>query len=177
MAKAKGATEEDRKQRTRTHVIASISVNYVERFICEKGHTAERVANDYGYDLIMYTYDKEGFIENGLAFLQLKATDELLKTRDGNFVRFEISAKDYNLWIAEGYPVFLIVYDSINKCAYWLYIQSYFKRNPRRKPGTKKTTTVRIPIGNEFSDVTVDYIRERKAAAHEQVLNKVSHDD
>jgi hypothetical protein len=46
-----------RKQRTRQHGIAAQSVNRVEQFLMDEGHTAERLANDYGYDLILYTYN------------------------------------------------------------------------------------------------------------------------
>ncbi len=49
-----------RKRRTRQHVIADQSVNYVERFIIDEGHTVQRLAPDYGYDLIPFTYDEEG---------------------------------------------------------------------------------------------------------------------
>ena len=47
----KKAKAEPTKQRTRKHVIASQSVNYIEKFIYDEGHTAERVEGDYGYDL------------------------------------------------------------------------------------------------------------------------------
>src|SRR5580692_6981989 len=40
-----------RKRRTREHVIADQSVNYLERFIIDEGHIAQRLYNDYGYDL------------------------------------------------------------------------------------------------------------------------------
>ena len=42
-----------RKRRTREHVIADQSVNYVERFIIDAGHTAQRMEKDYGYDLLL----------------------------------------------------------------------------------------------------------------------------
>jgi hypothetical protein len=38
---------EPRKQRTRQHVIADLSAHYVERFILEEGHTAQRLSSDY----------------------------------------------------------------------------------------------------------------------------------
>jgi len=66
-----------RKQRTRQHVIADQSVNYVERYIIDEGHTAQRLAADYGYDLILFTYDEEGYAEPRAAFLQLKASESL----------------------------------------------------------------------------------------------------
>ena len=55
-----------RKQRTREHVIASVSINYVERHIYEAGHTVERVESDYGYDLLVFTYDDAGCPEIGI---------------------------------------------------------------------------------------------------------------
>jgi hypothetical protein len=64
-----------RKQRTRQHVMADQSLNYVERFIIDAGHTAQRLTQDYGYDLILFTYDERGYAEPGAAFLQLKASD------------------------------------------------------------------------------------------------------
>ena|GEM_PF-4983376 len=45
------------KQRTRQHVLADLSVHYVEGFILEAGHTAQQLERDYGYDLLMFTYD------------------------------------------------------------------------------------------------------------------------
>src|SRR5262245_5190224 len=68
-----------RKQRTRQHVIADQSVNYVERFIIDQGHTTQRVTQDYGYDLILFTYDAAGYVEPGAAFIQLKGSETLAR--------------------------------------------------------------------------------------------------
>ncbi len=54
-----------RKQRTREHVIADQSVNHVERFIIDEGHTAQRMEKDYGYDLVLMTYDEQGIRNRG----------------------------------------------------------------------------------------------------------------
>jgi len=54
-----------RKQRTRQHVIADLSVHHVEGFILEEGHTAQRLSSDYGYDLILWTFDERGYPEPG----------------------------------------------------------------------------------------------------------------
>ena len=70
----KGA--EPRKRRTREHVIADLSVNHVERFIIDEGHTAQRVDPDYGYDLSLVTYDADGYVEPGLIYLQLEGLRE-----------------------------------------------------------------------------------------------------
>jgi hypothetical protein len=71
----------------------------------------------------------------------------------------------YAYWTAEGYPVFLIVYDAIDRKAYWLYIQKYFRYDRSRGPKAKATTvTVRIPVDNEMSESTIDYMCARKTA-------------
>jgi hypothetical protein len=107
----------------------------------------------------------------------LKATDKIRKIEKGSSVSFKISIKDFRLWTAEGYPVFLIVYDASLRKAYWLYFQRYFAEDDARKPGERATTvTVRIPIANEMSDSTVDYMRSSKAAFMARFA-KVSHHD
>jgi hypothetical protein len=70
-------TFEPRKQRTRQHVIADLSVHYVEGFILEEGHTAQRFSGDYSYDLVMRTFDGNGYAERGAVYFQLKAAEYL----------------------------------------------------------------------------------------------------
>ncbi len=66
-----------RKQRTREHIIADLSVHHVEGFILEEGHTVQTVERDYGYDLLLFTYDEYGYVEPGLLFIQLKSAERL----------------------------------------------------------------------------------------------------
>ena len=63
-----------RKQRTRQHVIADLSVNHVERLILEAGHTAVRLSSDYSYDLIMTTFGEGGYTGE-----ELKLVNEVRK--------------------------------------------------------------------------------------------------
>ena len=50
---------------SRQHVIMDQSVNYVgERFIIDEGHTTQRLENDYGYDLLLFTFDEQGYVSN-----------------------------------------------------------------------------------------------------------------
>ena len=99
-----------RKQRTRQHVIAAQSVNHVERFIIDEGHTTERMVGDYGYDLTMRTYGEEGYAEEGSVYLQLKAAETL--TGSGHEFVFDIDRRDYALWTAELMPVILVLFDA-----------------------------------------------------------------
>ena len=57
-----------RKQRTRQHVIADLSVHHVEGFILEEGHTTQRLGSHHGYDLIARTFDEHGYIEPAFIF-------------------------------------------------------------------------------------------------------------
>jgi hypothetical protein len=72
------------KLRTRAHVLADLSVNYVERQVLLCGCSIQRIYSDYGYDLMMSTFKSNGEIEGGNVFFQVKATDSLrcLRTRE-----------------------------------------------------------------------------------------------
>jgi hypothetical protein len=68
------------------------------------------------------------------------------------------------MWISEVMPVLLILYDAQERRAYWLDVQRYLAEAPRRRPKRgAKTVRVRIPVANEFTEQTVDYMRAMKA--------------
>jgi hypothetical protein len=134
-----------RKQRTRQHVIADLSVHHLERFILEEGHTAQRLSSDYSYDVLLRTFDEEGYAEPGMVLIQLKAA-ESLKSVGVNYV-FDVDIRDYNLWIREEMAVILILFDAGRKRAYWLAVQRFFKEDAARRP-RKRAKTVR-----EFQEI------------------------
>ncbi len=88
-----------RKRRTRAHVLADLSANHVEKIALGCGYAVDRVWHDYGLDLAVFTFDKRGYLESGVLWIQLKATV---------------------------YPITLVMYDAANDRAYWLLVQSYF---------------------------------------------------
>ncbi len=116
------------KKRPRTHVIADLSVNHVERHVLTCGFSADRVEHDYGYDLVMHSYNEYGEIESGFVFIQVKATDSLQFLADAETISFPLDRRDVALWLEELEPVILIVYDAQHDVAYWLYVQAYFER-------------------------------------------------
>jgi Domain of unknown function (DUF4365) len=138
-----------RKRRTREHTIADLSVNHIERQALLCGYTLERFHYDYGLDLRMFTYNHDGEIDNGNVLFQAKASDRV-KVRPGQkTVSFRIDRRDLIHWLAQLSPVILILYDAKRDIAYWLYVQSYF----RRQPGFNlfvagKSVTVKIPVAN-----------------------------
>ena len=166
-------------RRTREHIIASLSVNFVERFFLENGHTVHKVDDDYGYDLVVTTYDlaNQGAVEASSIYLQLKATDASdLFDADGVHT-FPLQMKHYNQWTKEPLPVFVILYHAPTSKAYWQYLQGHVASGnaPRPKPGAK-SIGLKIPASNEFNHSTVNYARERKQAILDQLQGKIRHE-
>jgi hypothetical protein len=166
-----------RKRRTREHVIASLSVNYVERFILEEGHTVERIEHDYGYDLVMITHDGDGCVEPGYVYIQLKASDVLPPPDPDAQYIVQLDVKDHGLWCEEPMPVILVLYDAARRRAYWLYIQEYFEQDARRKPRPNaRSIRLRVPIRNRMSCRAVQSMRGRKRRVLQQVRRVIHHD-
>jgi hypothetical protein len=155
-------------------VIAAQSVNHVEQFIIDEGHTAERLASDYGYDLVLYTYDKEGYAEEDSVYLQLKASEKLITAGD-NFV-FDVDLRDYTRWTREPMPVILILFDASKRRAYWVYVQRYFAADPSRKPRQgAQTVRVRVPKRQVVSRRAIKMMRAYKQGALEQLEGAMDH--
>jgi Domain of unknown function (DUF4365) len=151
-------------RRTREHIIASQSQNYVEKFFIDQGHTVDR-PTDYGIDLLVNTFDEDGYPEAGDIRLQLKASDKFKYSKDGKTIVFQIEVKHYRYWMKQVMPVFLVLYDARKARAYWLYVQAYFASDETRKPKERaKSITIRVPIKNRLTRRTVEYMRGRKAA-------------
>lgn len=166
--------EPRRKKRTREHVIADLGVNHVERAILRCGFSVERVSHDYGVDLYMFTYDEEGEAENGLVFLQLKATDHLKLRADGAAVLFRVERADLDRWLAEPLPVVLVVYDARADRAYALYVQAHFASRNKVRKAAEKSVTVHIPRENVFAEEAVRRFAAAKAAVLRQ-MKEVQH--
>ncbi|MXN92971.1 DUF4365 domain-containing protein [Flavobacterium sp. Sd200] len=139
--------KKNRKTRTREHIIADLSSNYVEKIALRLGFSYEVIAKDYGIDSIIYTYDIYGGIENGSIYVQLKATDNLNVNATGEFISFTVEAADLDYWSNEYDPVILIIYDAKNDDAYWYHIQENFEAKEYFKG-----QTVRIPVENIFNE-------------------------
>ena len=116
----------------------------MEGFILEEGHTAQRLGNDYGYDLIMWTFDEKGYAEPGSVYFQLKAMETLEES--GTDYVYDLDIRDYNLWMREESPVILVLFDAAKRRAFWQPIQRYFEEDVSRQPpkGTK-SVRVRVP--------------------------------
>lgn len=177
MAKKKAShTHHLRKRRTREHIIADWSANYVERFILERGWVGERTYYDYGYDVTVTTFDRRGYAEAGDMKLQLKATGKIekLALKNDDVYSFTITRADFNLWTESVLPVFFILYDSVREVAYWQYVQQYFQDHP---PARKKSKHVQlhVPQQNVLDSTTMQMMRQKKIEILRQT-RQVRHD-
>lgn len=160
-----------RKQRTRQHMIADQSVNHVQRYIIDAGHTAQEFERDYGYDLLLSTYDPSGYLEPGAIYLQLKAAEQL-QCRGPNYV-FDVDVRDYNLWIRERAPVILVLFNASRRRAHWLHVQAYFRGDASRRPRPgAKTVRVRVPVRQAVNQGAVAIWRDLNWAARARVTGE-----
>ncbi len=161
---AKGRRAEPRKRRTREHIIADLSVNYVERFALRCGFAVERVWFDYGLDLAVLTYTPSGEAENGNFWVQLKATDELRLRRDRQAIMVRVERAHLLFWLNESFPVFLIVYDALREAAYWLYVQRDLgEGRVFRLRRTGSRISIHIPVSNVINDEAMRQFAKFKA--------------
>lgn len=148
------------KLRTRQHVIADMSCNFLERKVLLRGHWLDAPRNDYGVEAIMFHHNERGEAENGEVRFQLKATDNLRSSRDGKQILQRAEARHDRYWFFEPYPVFVVVYDAARNRAYWLDVQASVGEHPKLMDSDKDTTTLRIPVGNSLDLRAIDRFRK-----------------
>jgi hypothetical protein len=153
------------KLRTRAHVLADLSINYVERQVLLCGCSVQRMYTDYGYDLVMSTFKANGEIEAGIVFFQVKATDNLPLLVEGKTVSWVVSRRDLRLWVNEAFPVILVVYDGRRDRAFWLHVQAYFADHPAADLFLAgESINVHLPVANRLNRRSVTRIVQRKNA-------------
>ncbi len=153
------------KRRTREHVIADLAVNYVERQALLCGHTVERIRSDYRIDLLLFTFDANGEMEDGFIPIQVKATEKLAWLEDEPAAAFRLTRKDLVGWLRQSAPVILAVYDVGEDRGYWLHIQGYSLAQPGFNVfSAGETVTVRLPRSGIFD---VDAARQMAVLRNE----------
>jgi hypothetical protein len=152
-----------RKKRTREHLLADLSANHVERIALNSGFAVEKLRQDYGLDLAVFTFTEQGFLESGVIWIQLKASDHVEWTRDKTAIVFRIDRRDVLAWIAERYPVILVAYDAKRDRAFWLAIQEYFGDNQAFEKMRGKTISVPVPRKNQLDDSAMRLFARMKA--------------
>lgn len=168
----------ERKRRERSHVIADLSVNHVERQILRCWHSVERIEHDYGIDLLMFTYGESREIENGYVAFQLKATDELKVLARKQVIAYRVSMADLKYWMFEPMPVILVVYDAKRNRAFWIYVQHYLEQNPPDEAiDPQDSWTVHIPLAQRLNRYAIEKFRRFRSQVLSQVEGTIRHDD
>jgi hypothetical protein len=161
------------KLRTREHVLADLSINYVERQVLLCGGAVLRNPIDYGYDLILFSFNPRGEVEGGYAFFQVKATDNLPLLSDGKTISWVISRRDLLLWLDEASPIILVVYDGRRDRAFWLHIQAYFAGRPTADLFLAgQTINVHLRLSDRLNSRSIQEIVRRKNANRPHPMGK-----
>jgi hypothetical protein len=103
-----------------------MSANYVEKAAVGCAYAADRIRHDYDRDLAFFTFDDRGYLHSGVIWMQLKATDNRKKTRDGSAIVIRLQRKDLLAWIEDAYPVTFVVDDARRDSAYGHAVQNCF---------------------------------------------------
>jgi hypothetical protein len=157
-----------RKKRTRTHVIADLSFHHVGYFVVREGFTLEAVEGDYGLDAWIITFAKSGEVENGMIYVQLKASDNIVRKPGG--IAFRVKKSDVDLWESEPMPVYLVLFDVAEERAYWMYFQRYAAANGI-SAATMKHNSVEVLFdeGQVVDETAVRQWRADKADVLEEI--------
>ena len=151
-----------RKQRTRQHFIEDFGMNHIEFQILSADCTLQRQYDDYGYEACINTYNKNGEQEEGVIQIQLKSMESLNYSADKKTILFELSQLDLELWLYSDLPVIFIVYDAMEKNAYWIDFLDYFKKNRDTLKKVDKFVQIYIPVENVFTYKTIEIFRQIK---------------
>jgi hypothetical protein len=163
MARRRGATE--RQRRTREHVLADLSANFVEKQALLCHFAADRVRSDYGIDLLVQTFNRRGEVENCWIPFQLKGTDRIKLVDGGRAVACRVERADLRHWLKETLPVILAVYDARADRAYWLFVREYFAALPRFDINrASRRVTVSIPRKNVLDHSAMRHLARQKNA-------------
>jgi hypothetical protein len=152
--------EPHRKLRTREHVLADLSYNFLEKKVLLRGHWLDAPRNDYGVDAIMFHHGPEGEVENGEVRFQLKATDRLDLHAEQGHIAQRVSARDLRYWYFESYPFILIVFDAARDRVFWLHVQSYLDQRPEFLESASELLTLHVPFRNRVTLRTIDMFRK-----------------
>lgn len=151
------------KRRTRGHVIADMSVCFVEWQALQCGFAVERVFHDYGIDLEIDTFNDRGEAEPGTILVQVRATDGLVIRPKQAAIPCRVERAHLLRWLSELEPVILVVFDAKKVKAFWVCVQECFA-GPEAfgRLATRKTVTVYVPTANRVDPRSMRLFAELK---------------
>lgn len=154
-----------RKRRTREHVIADLSINYLERHVLNCGWSLDRFQHDYGLDAHIRTFDQHGQIEHGMIYVQVKARSRPALDRSGANIVVDLDARDIDLWLQIPEPVILVVFNGLTRQSCWLHVQAALADRPRLRAA--RTVRALIPRAQRLDDRAIRLFRRMKAGVYD----------
>jgi Domain of unknown function (DUF4365) len=155
-----------RKRRTRGHIIEDLGFNHVERQVLLAGYTLQNVRDDYGYDGYIQTFNENGEIEQSFILMQLKSTDNLQKSENGDKILFDLSVRDLELWLSGREVMVLIIYDALNEKAFFIEMKDYFEKNIASLKNVRKFVRIYISTKNILTQNSIFELRKIKNDFH-----------
>lgn len=155
---------EQRKLRTREHVLADLGVNFVERQALACGFSIERVTHDYGIDILLFTYNTAGEIRNGHVEIQVKATEHPRYVDAGASLAVRIQSADIAYWQFQPMPVILVAYDATRDQAFWVHIQKAIQAEDSLK-NDQERVTIRLPVTHMLTPDAMRHFQSCQAQA------------
>lgn len=149
------------RRRKREEIIHELGLNYIERLILLNGHSMRRFNSfEFGYDAAISTFNRDGELENGTIFFQLKATERLRVLKNGK-ISLTVKMHHFYLWFYEPAPVYMIVYDAPSNRAFWLDLKKYYAGIAPEKM-QRNYKVLHISPDNILSPETIEEFRAYK---------------
>lgn len=110
-------------QVTVSHLLAERAVSRVKDIFARADAIAEKMATDYGEDLIVQT-QHQGFADPFHIFVQVKGT-RLKSSNDGKY-RIRLETGHLQRWVSHIYPVIVCIYDDKSSKVYAIVPEQIF---------------------------------------------------
>ena len=123
----------------------------------------------YIYDGTIQTFNSKGEYENGVIFVQVKATDKIQYSSKNKGYILRLDKRDLDLWFHEGYPVAIVLFDAKGRNGYYIELHHYFEKNKLILRNIGDTRTVFIPKENIFDPAGVKKLQTLKNKTHERI--------
>jgi Domain of unknown function (DUF4365) len=152
-----------KKRRTRQHIIEDLGLNHIERQILLSGNVLRRFSdNDYGYDGMIETFQKNGEAHNLSFMVQLKSTDVIQQSPQNEGFIVDLSKRDLELWLESRLPVLLILYDAQDEVAYFTDLQTYFNENRLSLKNVRKFVRIYLPPQSIFNKIAMQKLQKNE---------------
>lgn len=165
----------DFPKRIKTHISESKSFDMVSKALPQEWIIREVTERDYGIDLYVEIVHEDGFVTGDLVALQVKSTEEINFSKDGDFSLRDIKRTTLNYWIGLPVPVFVLLVNLSCEEVYWCNVK--YDRRCGYYGGASKTFSLQFKIENSISKSGISlfinsYFREKKWPEIESAIEK-----